>query len=49
MKEVWPEKTGTICARVCKGVSNQLLTSAEIVVVKIIRGGYKRYVGCKLL
>ena len=39
MKEVWPEKTGTICARVYKGVSNQLLSSAEIIVTKIIRGG----------
>ena len=39
MKEVWPEKAGTICARVGKGVSNQVLSSAEVVAFKIIPGG----------
>lgn len=39
MKEVWPEKAGTICARVGKGVSNQVLSSAEVVAFKIIREG----------
>lgn len=39
MKEVWPEKAGTICARVGNGVSNQVLSSAEVVAFKIIPGG----------
>ena len=39
MKEVWPEKAGTICARVGKGVSNQVLSSAEVVAFKIILEG----------
>lgn len=49
MKEVWPEKAGTICARVGKGVSNQVLSSAEVVAFKIIPGGVKFNIGCKLL
>lgn len=49
MKEIWPEKTGTLCAQMERGMSNQCVMSATMAVVKIIRGGNKRYVGRKLL
>lgn len=39
MKEVWPEKTGTLCAQMERGMSNQCVMSATMVVTKIIRGG----------
>ena len=39
MKEVWPEKTGTLCAQMERGMSNQCVMSATMAVVKIIHGG----------
>ena len=39
MTEVWPEKTGTICAQMERGISQQCVASGTMVVTKIIRGG----------
>ena len=39
MNEIWPEKAGTLCARMCRGLNGQDATGNLLVVAKIIQGG----------
>ena len=39
MTDVWPTKTGALCAKMSRGLSGQDAVSGTIVVTKIIQGG----------